>query len=206
MCETWIPVLNRIKTTGFIESYLGNAFRSHFFVIQRFRDSSRDARTMWLTFQFGAGDRIHVEGDKLKKPMWCDGDGRDLKQSAELFKHLNRTRLKRFHPEKRILCCKTEEVEEIIAQLTRFELSAFLEHGGRKSQIVCLTRTDPFDAALRHRCFHRCDWSWKGQVELFGALCNHLQDESKFPCASSHRIDVLSPSNAVDSSPPAFAG
>lgn len=54
-------------------------------------------RVTWLTFQFSAGNRVHVKGYQLKQSMRVNGDWRDVKQSAKLFQHLHSASLEWFH-------------------------------------------------------------------------------------------------------------
>lgn len=57
----------------------------------------RDNSLTWLTFKFGAGDRIHVERNQLQQSMRVDCNWWDLKERAELFEHLDGAHLERFH-------------------------------------------------------------------------------------------------------------
>lgn len=160
----------------------------------------------WLTFQFGAGDRVHVERYQLKQSVRIDGDWRDVKQSPKLFEHLDGASLKRFHSGDR----KRERKIDVMTlacgrlKLTRFEWWAFLGRAKTKSQNVCSALMDPFLAAPHRRC-SRHGQPLMDRVELFYEHDTPLQGESRFPFLSCRRSGALSLSDEVDSSLHVFA-
>lgn len=201
--EAWKPMLIKLKQrvrAGSLESSVSSwEVGSEWFSIS-------DSYQTWLTFQFGAGDRVHVERNQLKQPMGVDGDGRDVKQSAKLFEHLNGASLKRFHSMKESFSHNMNVTISFVPPLTRSVLSVFPERAKKISQSVCWVPTGPSGEVLHRRCCRRFCRSLTGRVVRFDGLGTRPRDGSTSPCASFHRSDALSPSVAGDSSRHASAG
>lgn len=155
-----------------------------------------------LTFDFRAGDGVHVERYQLEKSVRIHRNWRDVKKCTKLFQHLNSTCLEWLHSVNEIRY-NVNRFDDIHLQLhTRFSWRAFHVHAGTISQISCSIPSDPSDAVLHLHCSRHPRHCWPmGPMAPSDEHVHRLRDESTSLFVNIHRIAALSLWALSDSSP-----